>query len=240
MSRLLSRISTRPSGVRVAVWRLSTTICRPSRLVWTSSPSQKPVCSSCASLSTSGVPSQRSKAWMCLAYRLGGGPAVEFLRAAVPGADDAVHLAHDQRVVGVVHHLGLVAQLRLVLAARGVGAVEGADGPPDQRGERQHHRQNQHGDVHPFAVEAVFKRAVHQPAEDGRHQQRHGQQAAREEGCRAGPRQHARQPVGPGEDQSGRQQPGTTARCAAPCWRSRQSGKAAARCRRSPARRSHR
>ena len=180
MSRLLSRTSRRPSGVRVAVWRLSTTTCRPSRLVWTSSPSQQPVCVQLR------VPFDQRRAFAAQqdvdvpADRLGGAPAVEPLRAAVPGADDAVQLAHDQRIVGVVHHLGLVAQLRLGLAAHGVGAVEAARRPPHQRGEREHHRQSQHGDVHPRAVEAVFKPAVHQPAEDGRQQQRHRQQAARE------------------------------------------------------------
>ena len=109
--------------MRLAVWRLSTVTRRPSRVVWTSSPSQWPVVSSWLSTPPS-APSVRSKAWDALAQRLGGGPAVERRGAVVPGADGAVRLTDDQRLVGEVHQLGLVAQLRLGLAARGVGAVE--------------------------------------------------------------------------------------------------------------------
>ena len=130
-----------------------------------------------------------------LAERLGGRPAVERLGAAVPIADGAVELAHQQRLAGLVHQRGLVAQLALDLPPRGVGAVEGRGDPPDERRQAQGQLQDQQARTERRGEPAGLLPALLQPAEQHRHEDGGRQQPARELGAGAGRGQHADQAV---------------------------------------------
>ena len=145
MSRLVSRISNRPSspaaGGLAALDHHAAAVAR----MWTSSPSQRPVLLQLrvTSPSPTRLPCAASRG--CAGQSTRRPPAVERSAPRFQDADDAAHLAHDQRLVGVVHQLGLVAQLGLGFPPHGVGAVERPRGPPDKSPRSDYHGRSQTG-----------------------------------------------------------------------------------------------
>ena len=111
MSLLVSRVASGlPCSSCCIDHRLATMTCVPSRFVWTSSPSQRPVRSNSAFISSSGAGRSSAGADGELGRRPPLGSIHTTPRRPIPVGDDVIHVAHEDRVVREVEKASLLAQ----------------------------------------------------------------------------------------------------------------------------------